>query len=161
MGDLFDLFFEEPLHELLAEVIALVAGDGGQSADLLGHGALQVECQHQRVAGRLECVAHGVDTGHLDRDVAVEQVLHQHHGVIAFLDRLAVKVLGQLRQVGAVEIHGDREVLLRRAEFAANLVVEQSVKFRGECVNRSHDHEDIAGQRPLSLKGDLTQASLS
>jgi hypothetical protein len=44
--------------------------------------------------------------------------------VVTFLDGLTVEVLGQLRQVRAVEINGDREVLLGCAEFAADLVVQ-------------------------------------
>ncbi len=70
----------------------------------------------------------------LDGDAAVDEVLHEHHRVIAFLDRLTIEELGQLGQIGAVEIHRDREVLLRGGEFAANLVVEKAVKFGIECV---------------------------
>ena len=97
--DLFDLFGEEPLHELLAEVVTLVAGDACQPADLLGHRALLLECHRQCVARCGERVAHCVHAGNLDVHVAVEQILHEHHRVIAFLDRLGVEVLGQLRQI--------------------------------------------------------------
>ena len=139
LRDLFDLFLEEPLHELLAEVVAFVAGGAGQPADLLGDRALQVECEADGLTRRLEGVAYGIDGRDLGGHAAVDEVLHEHHRVIALLDRLAVEEFGQLRQVGAVEVHRDRKVLLRRAEFAADLVVKQAVKLGIECVNRSHD----------------------
>ena len=60
--DFLDLFVEEPLHELLAEVVALVAGDAGQPADLFGHRALLVERQRQRVARRGEDVLRTAST---------------------------------------------------------------------------------------------------
>jgi hypothetical protein len=44
-------------------------------------------------------------------------MLHQHHRVVSFLDRLAVKVLRQLRQFGAGEIDANSYVLLRGREF--------------------------------------------
>jgi hypothetical protein len=51
-------------------------------------------------------------------------MLHQHHRVIALLDRLAVKVFCQLRQIGAVKINRDRGVLLRTGEFVVNLLLQ-------------------------------------
>jgi hypothetical protein len=47
--------------------------------------------------------------------------------VIALLYGLRVEVLGQLRQIGGVEVDGDRDVLLRCGELGADLVVEQVV----------------------------------
>ena len=94
-------------------------------------------------------------------NVAVEQILHEHHRVIALLDRLGVEVLGQLRQISAVEIDGDRDVLLRGTEFAADLLLEKTVEFRVVCIRGRHDGKDIAGQRPLSAKVDLMQASIA
>ena len=100
-GDLLDLLLEEPVHELLAEEVALVARDGGQPGDLLGDGALLIERQAQRLGRRGEGVAHGVGAGDLDLDVAIDQVLHQHHRVVALVEGLGVEVLGELRQVGS------------------------------------------------------------
>ena len=60
-GDLLDLLGEEPLHELLAEVVALVAGDAGQPGDLLGHRALLVE-RHRRASRGEANVLHTAST---------------------------------------------------------------------------------------------------
>ena len=118
---LFDLFLEEPLHELLAEVVALVARDRRQPADLVGDSTFLFEGQRQRFAWSVELVAHRVRARDLNAEVAVEQMLHQHHRVIAFLDRLAVKMLRQSRHNFAIEINRNRDVLLCRGEFVENL----------------------------------------
>ena len=110
--DLFDLLLEEPLHELLAEVVTLLAGNTGEPADLFGDGALLAERKCERVPGGLEAVAHRINTGDLGVDIPVEQVLDQHHGVVALFDRLRVEVLGELRKVGTVEIDRNCDVLL-------------------------------------------------
>ena len=60
---------------------------------LIGDRAFLIERQRQRVARFVELIPHRVDTRDLDVHVAVEQMLHQHHRVVSFLDRLAVKVL--------------------------------------------------------------------
>ena len=120
-GHLFDLLLQEPLHELLAEVIALVAGHCREPADLLGDRAFLVERQRQRIARFVELIAHRVNSRDVDADIAIEQILHQHHRVVSFVERLAVKMLRQLREVRAVEIDGDRQVLLRASEFIENL----------------------------------------
>jgi hypothetical protein len=80
----------------------------------------------------------GIGTGDLHLDAAIDQVLHQHHRVVALLHGLRVEVLGQLRQIGGVEVDGDRDVLLRCGELGADLVVEQVVKFGVECRRVSH-----------------------
>src|ERR671917_1238806 len=54
-GLLLDLLLEEPLHELLARVVARLAGDLEQLGDLDGHLALLLE----READRLDMVAEG------------------------------------------------------------------------------------------------------
>ncbi len=159
--DLFDLFSEEPLHELLAEVVALVSRDAGQPGDLLGHRALLLERHRESVARRVERVAHRVHAGNLDVHATVEQILHEHHRVIALFDRLGVEVLSQLRQIVGVEINGDRDVLLRGTEFTANLLLQEGVEFGVVCVGSRHGGEDIAGQSRSSSKVNLMQASVA
>src|SRR5436190_15270889 len=44
-GDLLDLLLDEPLQELLAGVVAQLAGERGETADLLGHAPLLGERQ--------------------------------------------------------------------------------------------------------------------
>ena len=88
---------QEPLHELLAEVVPLVAGRRRHPPDLLGDSTLLVESERQGIAGPVELVAHRVGSRNLHVDTPVDQMLHQHHRVIAFLDCLAVKMLRQLR----------------------------------------------------------------
>ncbi len=100
---LFDLFFEEPLHELLAEEVTLVAGHRRQLADLFGDRAFLIQRQRQRVVWFVELIAHRTHTRDLDVHIAIEQMLHQHHRVVSFLDRLAVKVLRQLWQFGTAK----------------------------------------------------------
>jgi hypothetical protein len=70
-----------------------------------------------------ELIAHRTHTRDLDVHIAIEQMLHQHHRVVSFLDRLAVKVLRQLRQFGAGEIDADSHVLLRGREFVEDLLL--------------------------------------
>lgn len=103
------------------EEIALVAGHRCQPTDLVGDCAFLIERQRQCLAGSVELVSHRVYAGNFDTKVAVEQVLHEHHCMVSFLDRLAVKMLRQLRQVFAVEINRDRDILLCRCEFVMNL----------------------------------------
>ncbi|WP_421877507.1 hypothetical protein [Mycolicibacterium wolinskyi] len=81
--------------------------------------------------------------------------------MIALLDRLAVEVLGELGQVGVIEINSDRNILLRSSEFAADLILDQGVEFRVDCAGRCHADEDIAGQNALSAKVDLIEVSFT
>ena len=81
--------------------------------------------------------------------------------MIALFDRLGVEVLGQLRQIVGVEINGDRDVLLRGAEFTANLLLQEGIEFGVVCVGTRHDSEDIAGQSRLSSKVNLMQESVA
>jgi hypothetical protein len=46
--DLLDLLLDEPLHELLRRVVALLARDAGQRVDLLGHALLLLERERDR-----------------------------------------------------------------------------------------------------------------
>ena len=98
----------------------------------------------------------------LDAEVAVEAVLHEHHGVVALLERLPVEVPGQLREVVVVEPHGDRDVLLRRRELVADLlgekVVEGSLLAHGTNVARQRDV--AARQDRLSLPARIVQPRL-
>src|SRR6185436_13578199 len=64
--------------------------------------------------------------------VGIEEVLHHDHRVVPLLDRLAVEVGGELRQVLGGVVHRDRDVLLRRSEFVPDLTVQ------GICEGR-HD----------------------
>ena len=66
----------------------------------------------------------------LDADVAVEEVLHDHHRVVALFDGLTVKAFRQLRKVGLVEPDGRREVLVFGVEFVANLILQQGMELR-------------------------------
>ena len=129
-GDLLDLLLEVPLHELLAEVVALVAGGAGEQGDLVGDAPLLVEHQLDDVLDRLEVVADLVDAGDADLHVVVEQVLDHAHRVVALLEGLPVEVGGQLGQVLVVAVHGDRGVLLRRRELVPDLVAEELVERR-------------------------------
>jgi hypothetical protein len=105
--------------------------------------------------------AHGVDPGDLEGHVPIEQVLHQHHGVVALVHGLAVEVLGELREVGAIEVHGDGNILLRGRELAADLLFQQTVELGVECEDVRHENDDIPGQRALSAKVNLTQVSFT
>jgi hypothetical protein len=62
----------------------------------------------------------------------VEEVLDDHHCVIALLERLLVKVTRELWERLAVVVDGDGDILLRGAELAADLVI-QAVN---ECCHR-------------------------
>lgn len=99
---LVDLLFEEPLHELLTQEVSLVARGLRQVDDLIGDGLLLRE----RVLDRCPVVGERVlglfDAGELHGDVAVEEVLHDHHGVVEHFYGLIVEVLGQLREVFVV-----------------------------------------------------------
>ncbi|MFX8731513.1 hypothetical protein ABTM48_20030, partial [Acinetobacter baumannii] len=61
----------------------------------------------------------------------------------------------------SVEVNGDRNVLLGRAEFTPNLFLQELVEFRLEGRHVGHDNEDSAGQRTLSWKVNLIQESVS
>ena len=124
-GDLLDLLLQEPQHELLAEGVALVAGGAEQRLDLGGHLLLLHQCQLDRLLHGGELVDDRVDAGDAHAHVPVEQVLHEHHRVVPFLDRLAVEVGSQLRQVQVVEPHGDRHVLLAGRELVADLFLQE------------------------------------
>ncbi|EUA56791.1 hypothetical protein I553_8845 [Mycobacterium xenopi 4042] len=157
---LLDLFAEEPLHELLAEVVAFVAGRGGQPADLLGDGTLLVKRQRQRLCRGVEPVADGAHTGDFDTEIAVEQMLYQHHRVISLLHRLPVEVVRKLRQMSVVEINRNRNILLGSSEFVVNLLLQQCVEFRFGYIPLSHTSHVTAAQRRLSCKVILTEASV-
>ena len=92
---------------------------------------------------------------------AVQQVLDHHHGVVALLDGLRVEVRGQLGQVVIVEMHGDRDVLLRRGEFVTNLVLHQGAEFGVGAVTWLMERDNTAGRRALSSKASLTQERFS
>jgi hypothetical protein len=77
----------------------------------------------------------GAGRGRDPRPLArVEQVLHEHHRVIALLDRLAVEEVAQPREGLGVVVGRDRDVLLRRGELVPDLLVEQVDESRGGHV---------------------------
>jgi hypothetical protein len=82
-----------------------------------------------------------VGAGDLHLDVAVDQILHEHHRVVALVESLRIEVLGQLRQIGGIEVDGDRSVLLRCRELVADLllqeVVELGVESRESLMRRT------------------------
>jgi hypothetical protein len=123
---------------------------------VLSHGALLIERHGEGIVRRREGVADGVDAGDLDVDATVEEVLHEHHRLVTFLDGLGVEVFGQLRQIVGGELGGNRNVLLRGAEFGADLLLQAAVEFGVVRVDRSHGGQDIAGQSGLLLKEDLS-----
>ena len=125
-GDLLDLLLEEPLHELLAEVVALVAGGPRERLDLLGDRAAPARSasssgSRARSKSLRTASTPGIATG----DVLVQQVLHHHHRVVAFFQRLLVEVPGQLRQVLIVVPDSHRCVLLGRREFVTDLFLQK------------------------------------
>ena len=72
----------------------------------------------------------GWETPGMDGQVAVELVLHEHHGVVSLLDGLLVEVAGQLRKVLVVVPNRDRNVLLGGRKFVADLLAK---KFLESC----------------------------
>ena len=67
-------------------------------------------------------------------DAAVQHVLDHHHGVVPFLEGLAVEVLRQPGQVLPVEPGRDGNVLLRGSELYANLAGQQVVELLAHGV---------------------------
>jgi hypothetical protein len=57
--------------------------------------------------------------------VGIEQVLDDHHRVVALLDRLAVVERREPRKRLSVVVDGDRHVLLVGSELVSDLLVEQ------------------------------------
>lgn len=100
------------------------------------------------LAGALEKRLHSVDAGEVDGDVAIQEVLDDHHGVIALFDRLRVEVLCELREIGVVVENCGGNVLVRRIEFVANLIVQQRMEFGFASVAHCCHADDVnAGQR--------------
>jgi hypothetical protein len=73
--------------KLLTEEVTLVAGHRRELADLLGNRAFLIQRQRERIVWLAELIAHRTHTRDLDVDIAIEQMLHQHHRVVSFLDR--------------------------------------------------------------------------
>ena len=122
--DLLALLLEEPVHELLRDEVALLAGRQRELLDLAGDPLLLVEREPHGLDHVRERRLWGLDGGDDDRLVGVDEVLHHHHRVVPLLQRLAVEVRGELRKGLRVVVDGDRDVLLRRGELVADLVVE-------------------------------------
>ena len=62
---------------------------------------------------------------------AVELVLNHHQGVVAFLQRLAVEVTGQLRQILAVKPNSHCKVLVGCGKLVADLLGQQFIERLG------------------------------
>jgi hypothetical protein len=121
LGDLFDLLLDEPLHELLARVVAVLAGDAHEIGALIRDPPLLLERERDRLGEPGERGLRRVDPRDHHRLVGVEQVLDHDHRVVALLDGLPVEEPGQLRERVGVVVHGDRDVLLRGSEFVGDL----------------------------------------
>jgi hypothetical protein len=70
-----------------------------------------------------------IDAREVDTDVPIQEVLDDHHRVIAFLHGLGVETLGELRKVGIVVPHRDGDVLVLGIELMANLIVQEAMEF--------------------------------
>jgi hypothetical protein len=112
------------VQELLADELALLAGDTHEIDDLRRDALLLLEGERHRS----DCIRErrlGLgDAGDLDRCVGVEEVLDHHHRVVPLFDRLAVEVRRELPQAPVVVVDRDRDVLLGGRELVADLLVE-------------------------------------
>ncbi len=70
--------------------------------------------------------------------------------MIPLLDGLAVEVRGELREVLAVVVHGDRDVLLRRRELVPDLTVERLGEGRHGAD--STDQEESGSRSPYGAR---------
>ena len=124
-GDLFPLFLQEPVEELLTDELSFLARELYELDDLVGHAFLLLQRERDRrddvCEPRLRCL----DSGDDDRLVGIEQVLDDHHRVVPLLDRLAVEVRCELRERLGVVVRGDRDVLLRRRELVRHLTIQR------------------------------------
>ena len=109
---LLALLLQEPVQELLADEVPLRPRQLRELLDLLGHPLLLLERQADGLDDVGELRLRRLDAGDRDRLVRIEQVLDDHHRVIALLDRLPVEVRGETRKGLSVVVHGDRDVLL-------------------------------------------------
>ena len=92
--------------------------------------------------------------------VRVEQVLDDHHRVVPLLERLPVEVRGELGQRLGVVVDRDRDVLLRRRELVADLLVQRVARSRARrdsTAARSASDAPVASGPmagvPQTLKG--------
>ena len=123
--DLLDLLLDEPLHELLARVVALGAGAAGERVDLRGHAPLLVQRQRDGRDDVLEAHLRRGDAGDDHVGVGVDQVLDHHHRVVALLERLRVEEARELRERLGVVVDRARHVLLVGGIFVSDLLVQQ------------------------------------
>src|SRR5215207_7373202 len=79
--DLLDLLLDEPLHELLARVVARLARGRGETVDLVGHALLLLERERDGRDDVRERRLRRRDARDRHRRVGVEQVLDHHHRV--------------------------------------------------------------------------------
>src|SRR5829696_1890005 len=124
-GDLLALLLEEPVQELLADELALVAREPCQLGDLRGDLPLLLERERDGRDRIGEVGAGSGDAGHRHVLAGVEEVLDDHHGVVSLLERLAVEARRQLGQRLGVVVDRDGDVLLRGSELAADLLVQR------------------------------------
>ena len=83
--DLLDLLLDEPLHELLAGVVAELTRKGCKRADLLGHPPFLGERERDRRDDIGEARLGRANPWDGDVEPGVEQVLHHHHRVVSLL----------------------------------------------------------------------------
>jgi hypothetical protein len=70
------------------------------------------------------------DTGNAYRHLAVEQVAHDHHRVVALFDGLPVEARRELGKRLRVIVNRHRDVLLRCCELKRDLLVERLCELR-------------------------------
>src|SRR5262245_10274376 len=119
--DLLALLLEEPVQELLADELPLLARLLHELDDLVGDPLLLLERERDRRDGVRERRLRRLDPRDHDLLVRIEQVLDDDHRVVPLLDRLPVEVRGELGEGLGVVVDRDRDVLLRRAELVADL----------------------------------------
>jgi hypothetical protein len=112
------------VQELLADQVALGAGELREIGDLLGDPLLLLERQPHRLDHIGELGLRLGDAGDRNARVGVQQVLDDHHRVIPLLDRLPVEVRSEPRQRLRVVVDGDRNVLLGGRELVPDLLVQ-------------------------------------
>ena len=123
-------------------------GRAARGRDLLGHAPLLLQREPHRLDDVRERGLRRVDARDRHRLVRVEQVLDDHHRVVPLLDRLAVEVRGEPRQRLRVVVHGDRDVLLRRARTRAR-PARSARPGKRPCADSNASRSSIAPVLPL------------
>ncbi len=122
--DLLELLGDEPVEEAQGDVVRLLAGDVHQAVDLLGDVLLPIEREAHGLLRRRELALRSRHVGDLDDPLDVVDEVDELQGVLPLLGGLAEEEAGELRQVLAVEVAADGDVLVGRAQLVAGLDVE-------------------------------------